>query len=72
MTDELKRDIPNEDTYEIEHGLETHEIERGADAPADPDGTADKPDKPEEPNPWLKEGADAPDAADIEDPTEQR
>ena len=26
----------------------------------------------EEPNPWLKEGADAPDAADIEDPDEQR
>ena len=27
---------------------------------------------PEETNPWLKEGADAPDAADIEDPDEQR
>jgi len=68
MTDELKRDLPDEDTYEVEHGLETHEIERGTDAP-DPDGTAEKP---EEPNPWLKEGADAPDAADIEDPSEQR
>jgi len=69
MTDERKPDAPNEDTYEIEHGLETHEIERGADAPADPDGTAEKT---EEPNPWLKEGADAPDAADIEDPATQR
>jgi len=69
MTDELKRDLPDEDTYEVEHGLETHEIERGTDAPPDPDGTAEKP---EEPNPWLKEGADAPDAADIEDPSEQR
>jgi hypothetical protein len=69
MTDELKRDVPNEDTYEIEHGLETQEIERSADAPADPDSTAEKA---EEPNPWLKEGADAPDAADIEDPSEQR
>jgi hypothetical protein len=47
----------------------TDEIERGEDAPVDPDGTADQP---EEPNPWLKEGADAPDAADIEDPSEQR
>lgn len=69
MTDDLKRDGPGEDTYEIERGLETHEIERGPDAPRDPDGTADQP---EESNPWLKEGADAPDAADIEDPTEQR
>ncbi len=68
MTDELKR-TPGEDTYEIEHGLETHEIETGTDAPPDADGTGDKP---EEPNPWLKEGADAPDAADIEDPSEQR
>jgi hypothetical protein len=72
MTDELKRDASIEDTYEIEHGLETHEIERDADAPPDPDGTAEKPEKPAEPNPWLKEGADAPDAADIEDPTTQR
>jgi hypothetical protein len=72
MTDERKPDVPNEDTYEIEHGLETHEIERGTDAPSDPDGTAEEPAKPEEPNPWLKEGADAPDAADIEDPTTQR
>jgi hypothetical protein len=68
MTDELKHPT-GEDTYEIEHGLETHEIERGTDAPPDPDGSADKP---EEPSPWLKEGADAPDAADIEDPSEQR
>lgn len=66
MTDELKR-TPGEDTDEIEHGLET--IEQGTDARSDPDGTADKP---EESNPWLKEGADAPDAADIEDPSEQR
>jgi hypothetical protein len=68
MTDELKHPT-GEDTYEIEHGLETHEIEDGTDARPDPEGTADKP---EEPNPWLKEGADAPDAADIEDPSEQR
>ena len=72
MTDELQRGTPGEDTYEIEHGLETHEVEGGADAPLEPDGTADTADPAEEPNPWLKEGADAPDAADIEDPTEQR
>jgi hypothetical protein len=60
MTDELQRGVPGEDTDETENEGE----------PArDPDGSADKP---EEENPWLKEGADAPDAADIEDPTEQR
>lgn len=70
MTDDPQRAPKGEDTYEIEHGLETHEIERGSDAPPDPDGTATDP--PAGGNPWLKEGADAPDAADIADPTEQR
>ena len=60
MTDDLQRDSTREDP---------DETDRGVDAPLEPDGTADKP---EEPNPWLKEGADAPDAADIEDPDEQR
>ena len=60
MTDELKRDIPSEDTYDIE---------RGPDAPPEADKSGDEG---EETNPWLKEGADAPDAADIEDPSEQR
>jgi len=78
MTDDLQRNVPGEDTYEIERGLETHEIERGletheiergTDAPLEPDGASDPP---QEPNPWFKEGADAPDAADIEDPGEQR
>jgi hypothetical protein len=59
MTDDLHRDNPSEDV---------DEIERGVDAPLEPDGTAEAP---EEPNPLLKEGADAPDAADIEDPGEQ-
>jgi hypothetical protein len=31
-----------------------------------------RPQKPEEKSPWLREGADAPDAADIEDPKRQR
>lgn len=69
MSDDPRHAPQGEDTNEIEHGLETPEVERGADAPVDPDGTADPPDGG---NPWLKEGADAPDAADIEDPTEQR
>jgi hypothetical protein len=60
MTDDLQRDSGPEDV---------DEVERGNDAPLEPDGTAEKP---EEPNPWLKDGADAPDAADIEDPGEQR
>jgi hypothetical protein len=68
MTDEL-RPVPGEDTSERERDTETHEIDRGSDAPLEPDGGASPP---EEPNPWLKEGADAPDAADIEEPSEQR
>ena len=59
MTHE-QRPVPGEDTYETEQ--ET--------------GTAPEPESPsepaEEPNPWFKEGADAPDAADIADPAEQR
>jgi hypothetical protein len=62
MTDDLQRDSTGEDV---------DEIERGVDAPLEPDGTAEAPETPEEPNPLLKEGADAPDAADIEDPDEQ-
>lgn len=68
MTDET-RPVPGEDTYEIEHGLETHEIERETDPTTEPESPAEPA---EESNPWLKEGADAPDAADIEDPDQQR
>ena len=68
MTDDLQR-APGEGTDETEDAPETHEVERGTDAPLEPDGTGDAP---REPNPWLREGADAPDAADIEDPSEQR
>jgi hypothetical protein len=45
----------------------------------DPDPEKERPEnaerpgpEEEEPNPWTREGADAPDAADIEDPSEQR
>ena len=59
MTDEM-RPVPGENTDETAR---------------DPDAMPER-ESPEEPpqegNPWLKEGADAPDAADIEDPDEQR
>jgi hypothetical protein len=67
MTDEL-RPVPGEDTYETDDGLES-EAERETDTTPQPESPAEPP---REPNPWLKEGADAPDAADIEDPDEQR
>ena len=68
MTDDIQR-VPGEGTFETEHAPNTREIDRGVDAPLEPDGSDDPP---QEPNPWLREGADAPDAADIEDPSEQR
>ena len=51
-----RRPVPGDDTYETG-------------GPPEPESPAEPP---EETNPWLKEGADAPDAADIEDPDEQR
>lgn len=68
MTDE-SRPVPGEDTYETDAGLETNEVERETDTTPEPESPEEPP---EESNPWLKEGADAPDAADIEDPDEQR
>ncbi len=49
------------------------EIVRPGDrSPGDtPDGRPGDEAKPPEPNPLVREGADAPDAADIEDPDEQ-
>ena len=58
MTDERTEDLPGADTNEM-------------DAPGAPAPATD-PETSEEPNPWFKEGADAPDAADIEDPDAQR
>ncbi len=62
MTDERTRDLP---------GVDTNEIDRGMDAPMDPDRIPGDPEPTDEENPWLREGADAPDAADIEDPDKQ-
>ena len=59
MTDDM-RPLPGENTDEADRDQDPTP-ETGS--PAEP---------PEESNPWLKEGADAPDAADIEDPDEQR
>lgn len=63
MTDERTQDLP---------GADANEIDRGVDAPMDPDRVGGDPATEEEPSPWLREGADAPDAADIEDPDRQR
>jgi hypothetical protein len=56
----------------------THERSRAPDLPRDPDRTRDDADEPakrkrtdEDPNPWTREGPDAPDAADIDAPDEQ-
>jgi hypothetical protein len=59
MTDELTRPMPGDDA-----SAEPTAVESPDSAPVDaPLETSD---------PWLKEGADAPDAADIEDPDTQR
>ncbi len=58
MTDERRPISPDSDA-----------TDPGEDRPTDPDGTPD--DGEGGVRDLLKEGADAPDAADIEDPTEQ-
>jgi len=45
---------------------------RHAEPTRDADQSQGRSQKPEEPSPWLREGADAPDAADIAEPKEQR
>lgn len=57
----------------------TDERTRERDPRTDPDPEKERAENPEEsgseeeePNPWTREGADAPDAADIEEPDEQR
>lgn len=43
----------------------------GSDREDTTDQPTDEGSEKQEPNPWLREGADAADAADIEDPIEQ-
>ena len=57
------------------HLLRHDGIERGQDVadspPKQPDIAPPKDPRPPEPDVWLRDGADAPDAADIEDPATQ-
>ncbi len=59
MTDELTRPMPDDDASAEPSGDQLSDS-APTDAPL------------ESSDPWLKEGADAPDAADIEDPDTQR
>jgi hypothetical protein len=68
MTDELRR-TPSDETYEVDRGADRDAVDPELDPPTESQGSGGKP---PESNTWLKEGADAPDAADIEDPSEQR
>ena len=67
MTDELTRPMPGDDASDEPHA------DRAPDGPPSTDSDPEASESPIETNdPWLKEGADAPDAADIEDPDTQR
>jgi hypothetical protein len=65
-----------------EAAIMTDERTRVQDPRLDPERSKEQEDRPgdtskpenadEDPNPWTREGPDAPDAADIEDPDEQR
>lgn len=78
MTDDLRRDMTDQsdlDDQEIDAPLdpdrpgetvEESRLRRDDVLPDEPDVDEEK-----EPNPLLREGADAPDAADIEDPEHQ-
>ena len=65
MTDER---TPERDQRREDDSLTQRPAPRDEDQPAGKDAQQ----KPKNPNPWTREGADAPDAADIEDPREQR
>ena len=66
MTDERRWDLPGADTDEAEPRDAPRPEGDPADSRTPPDGDSEKDD-----NPLLREGPDAPDAADIEDPDEQ-
>ena len=66
MTDERRWDLPGADTDEADPADEPRPEGDPSDGPTPPDSDADK-----DANPLLREGPDAPDAADIEDPDEQ-
>ena len=65
MTDERRWDLPGADTDEAEP-VDAPRPEGDPDSRTPPDGDSEK-----DVNPLLREGPDAPDAADIEDPDDQ-
>jgi hypothetical protein len=66
MTDERPSSTPGADTDEIDPTKEPRRTGDREGSPAAPDGVDER-----DTNPLLREGPDAPDAADIEDPDEQ-
>jgi hypothetical protein len=66
MTDERRWDLPGADTDEAEPADAPRRDGDPADSRTPPDSDSEQED-----NPLLREGPDAPDAADIEDPDEQ-
>lgn len=66
MTDERRWDLPGADTDEADPADTPPPGSDPSDSPMPPDSDTEK-----DSNPLLREGPDAPDAADIEDPDEQ-
>ena len=65
MTEQRPPAEPRRDDDQVVRDADRRPATRGPDA-----SSADQTEE-QEPNPLLREGADAPDAADIEDPDEQ-
>jgi hypothetical protein len=66
MTDDLLRPTPDDPER-----VDLPPSERGTDRPEQPDAVGAETDVPTGDETFLREGADAPDAADIEDPERQ-
>ena len=67
MTEERRWDLPGADTDEVDPADAPRPESDPSDSRTPPDSDTDTDDT----NPLLREGPDAPDAADIEDPDEQ-
>lgn len=66
MTDERRWALPGADTHEVDPTDEPRPESDPPDGRTPPDGDTEK-----DTNPLLREGPDAPDAADIEEPDKQ-
>jgi hypothetical protein len=66
MTDERRWTLPGADTDEVDPADEPRPESDPSGRPTPPDSDTEK-----DTEPLLREGPDAPDAADIEDPDEQ-